>query len=104
MMEPIENLTIIFRDCERNKTRKSYFYYIYVEMDIKAEKIELIKRLLDTNNPQILESIKRILQKEKSTDIWDELTPDQQNDIREATSEIERGNKKDYEKFMSKHR
>jgi hypothetical protein len=73
-------------------------------MDIKAEKIELIKRLLDTNNPQILESIKQILQKEKSTDIWDELTPDQQNEIREATSEIERGNKTDYEKFMSRHR
>jgi hypothetical protein len=73
-------------------------------MDIQAEKIELMKRLLDTNNPEIIKSIKQIFKKERSTDFWEELTPEQQQEIQEASSEIEKGNKTDYETFISKHR
>lgn len=43
-------------------------------MNIQAEKIELVKMLLDTENPEIIESIKNIFKKENSSDFWDELS------------------------------
>lgn len=73
-------------------------------MNIQAEKIELMKMLLETDNSKIIQSIKRIFKKEKSTDFWDELTPDQQKEIQDATSELDQGKRTDYETFISKHR
>jgi len=73
-------------------------------MNIQAEKLELIKMLLNTDNPKIIQSIKQIFNKEKSTDFWKELTPEQQKEIEEASAEIDQGKTTDYETFMSKHR
>ena len=73
-------------------------------MDIQAEKLELMKLLLTTDNPSILESIKQIFKKEKKADFWDELTLDQQNEINQADLEISRGETTNYETFMSTHR
>lgn len=45
-------------------------------MNIQAEKIELVKLLLDTENPKIIESIKNIFKREKTDDFWDDLSKD----------------------------
>uniref|UniRef100_UPI004047A711 hypothetical protein n=1 Tax=Mariniflexile sp. TaxID=1979402 RepID=UPI004047A711 len=73
-------------------------------MDIQAEKIELMKLLLNTNNPSILQSMKNILKKDKTSDFWDELTAEQQQEINNADSEINRGETVDYTTFMASHR
>lgn len=73
-------------------------------MNIHAEKIELLKMLLNTEDPMIIQSIKQILIKKTSPDFWEELTPEQKREIDEATAEIEQGKSTDYETFMSKHR
>ncbi|MFC5271976.1 hypothetical protein [Adhaeribacter terreus] len=73
-------------------------------MNIQAEKLELMKLLLNTENPKVIQAIKRVFQKEKSADFWHELTPEQQQEINEATDEINRGETTDYDTFMAKHR
>ena len=73
-------------------------------MDIQAEKLELMKLLLTTDNPSIIESIKQIFKKEKRADFWDELTSDQQKEINQADLEISRGETTNYDAFMSSHR
>lgn len=73
-------------------------------MDIQAEKIELMKLLLNTNNPSVLESIKNILKKEKNSDFWNELSSDQQREINNADIEISQGKTSNYETFMASHR
>jgi len=73
-------------------------------MDIQAEKIELMKLLLNTNNPSIIESVKQILKKEKSSDFWDELDTEQKQEIEKAELEIKVGETKNYESFISSHR
>lgn len=73
-------------------------------MNIQAEKIELAKLVLSTNNPKIIRYVKEIFEQEKLHDFWDELTPDQQKEIKEASLEIEQGKTTDYETFMAKHR
>jgi predicted Zn-ribbon and HTH transcriptional regulator len=73
-------------------------------MNIQTEKIELMKLLLNTDNPSIIQSIRQIFRKEKTSDIWDELNSEQQLEIKKGSSEIENGESSDYESFMSKHR
>tara|TARA_R110000868_G_scaffold150482_8_gene373730 strand:+ start:2673 stop:2894 length:222 start_codon:yes stop_codon:yes gene_type:complete len=73
-------------------------------MNIQAEKIELVKMLLNTDNPKIIQSIKQIFKKEKSVDIWDELSPEQKTEIQQGTTEIENGKVTDYDSFMANHR
>jgi hypothetical protein len=73
-------------------------------MDIQAEKRQLAKLLLETENPNIIESVKRILKNDKSTDFWDELSPEQKSEIEKASLEIENGEVTDFETFMQKHR
>jgi hypothetical protein len=50
------------------------FDYKLNAMNIEAEKIELVKMLLETDNPKIIESIKKIFKKQKSVDFWDDLS------------------------------
>lgn len=46
-------------------------------MNIQAEKIELVKMLLDTENPKIIDSIKEIFNQTRTTDFWDDLSIEQ---------------------------
>lgn len=73
-------------------------------MDILSEKIELAKLLLNTNNPKIIESVKSIFQSAESSDFWDELSPEQQDEIKRATFQMENGLTSDYNAFMLSHR
>ncbi len=73
-------------------------------MNIQAEKIELAKLLLNTNNPKVIQSIRQIFKKEDTLDFWDELTSDQKKEIKTARKQIKEGKSSDYESFMGKHR
>ena len=72
-------------------------------MDIQAEKIELVKLLLNTDNPKIIESIKQIFKKEKN-DFWDDLSAEQQSEIELGLHQINEGKVTDYKTIMKKHR
>lgn len=69
-------------------------------MDIQLEKQELIKRLSETNDPSIIESIKKIFQKEKK-DWWNDLSDEQKADIEQGERDIENGDFVTSEEFFS---
>ena len=73
-------------------------------MNIQTEKIELMKLLLNTENPSIIQSIRQIFRKYKAPDFWDELSSEQQLEIKKGSSEIDKGESTDYDSFMSRHR
>ena len=73
-------------------------------MNIQAEKLEIMKLILETNNPSILESIKGLFNRSKTGDFWDTLPQDQKEDIMQGINEIENGEIVDYEDIMKKHR
>lgn len=73
-------------------------------MNIQSEKIELVKMLLDTENPKIIESIKKIFKKEKTSDFWDDLSIEQRKEIEKGSLEIKNGEVTDYDTFMQEHR
>ncbi|HBB91618.1 MAG: hypothetical protein A2X22_00330 [Bacteroidetes bacterium GWF2_49_14] len=71
-------------------------------MNIQAEKLRLVKLILETDNPNLIESIKRLFLKEYQQDFWETLSQVEQDDIIEGLKEIEAGNVVDYKEFMGK--
>lgn len=68
-------------------------------MDIQLEKQELMKRLSETNDPSIIESIKKIFQKEKK-DWWNDLSVNQKATIEQGERDIENGDFVTSEEFF----
>ncbi|MGE0019146.1 MAG: hypothetical protein AB7S72_05730 [Draconibacterium sp.] len=72
-------------------------------MNIQAEKLEIMKMILETENQGILESIKDIFKKEAQSDFWETLTEKQKQEIREGLKEADSGEVVDFEYFMQKY-
>ena len=49
-------------------------------MDVNLEKLELVKKIIETNDDSIILAIKRIFETEKKA-VWEVLTPEQQDEI-----------------------
>jgi hypothetical protein len=73
-------------------------------MNIQAEKLAIVKMILDTENPDILESIKRIFTKQAKVDFWSTLSEEEKEDVKIGLSEVEKDELVDYDEFISKHR
>ena len=71
-------------------------------MNIQLEKLELIKKLVETEDPTIIDSIKEIFSK-KNRDWWDDLTDEQKEDIAQSELEFERGEFTSYQDVMKKY-
>ena len=73
-------------------------------MNIQTEKLEIMKLILETNNPSILESIKNIFSKESSVDFWTTLPQDQKDEILVGLEQLEKGETINYDELMKKHK
>ena len=73
-------------------------------MNIQAEKLELMKMILDTDNPSMLHAINKILRRETKKDFWDTLPQSQREEILKGIEEIENGEIVDYDDFIKKHK
>lgn len=70
-------------------------------MDIQTTKIELVKAILNIEDKALIDKLSRLLKKE-TPDIWDELTSDQQREIKKGIDELDRGKRISYEDFKRK--
>jgi hypothetical protein len=70
-------------------------------MNVQTEKIELIKLILETENPGILNSIRKVLAKHAQKDFWQTLSHAQQEEILKGIEEINAGETEDYEVFIN---
>ena len=73
-------------------------------MNIQTQKLELVRLILDTDNPGILASIQRIFSDSTDADFWDSLPQDQKEEILIGIEETESGETVDYEEFIKDHR
>ncbi len=72
-------------------------------MNIQARKLNIIQYLSQTTNASVVDLIERIIKKEDS-DFWNELSASEKREILAGIDELDKGEKVDYHKFMSKHR
>ena len=71
-------------------------------MDIRLEKLELMKMLMETENPSVLKAIRKIFQKEEK-DWWDDLTEEQQIILNESMEQYEKGEFSSFDDFIKPH-
>ncbi len=69
-------------------------------MNIQAEKLELMRMILETENSTLLESIKNLFKKEYKKDFWMSLPDDQKEEILDGVAEAEQGYVIDYNDVM----
>lgn len=72
-------------------------------MNIQAAKIEIMRMVLETDNPNILKSVRNIFKESTTTDFWETISKEQKEDILQGLEEIESGEVVDYEDFIKKH-
>lgn len=65
-------------------------------MDIQTEKLEIIQMLLETENPDILKSIKMLLMKELGIDFQETFPPAPEEDVFMEETE-------DFDEFIKKY-
>lgn len=73
-------------------------------MNLQAEKLELMRMILETENPSLLESIKKLFKKEFKKDFWVKLPENQREEILGGIADVEQGDVVDYEELMKSHR
>jgi len=72
-------------------------------MDIQTEKLELIGMILETENPEILKSIKKLLNVESKAAFRETLPPEQQNEFLAESEEFENSETGDFDEFIKKY-
>jgi hypothetical protein len=70
-------------------------------MDIKTTKLELVKMILGIENPQLINRLKKYLEKE-TVDFWDELSESEKEEIKLGISQLNDGNKIAFDDFLKK--
>lgn len=68
-------------------------------MDLQAEKIELVKLLLDTDNQSVLDEIKAIFQKQ-GHDFFEDLPQHIKDSIEAGLKDIENGDVYEHDQVM----
>ncbi len=96
----IENLIRITNCCNRLHLLRN-FALNTIKMNIQAQKIELAKIILATENKAILKQIKAFLNASKA-DWWDELSDAEKNSIEEGIAHAESGQLIPHEQVMKK--
>ena len=69
-------------------------------MDIQALKIDIVQKILSTNNSELLSRVNTILKKEVNKDWWDQLPVEVQESITEGIHDIETGKVYTHEQVM----
>lgn len=71
-------------------------------MSLNASKIELVKMILDLNNPAFIDRISDFIKENKSADFWEELTNSEQDEIKKGIRELDEGKRITYHEFLKK--
>lgn len=68
-------------------------------MNIQAKKLSLIQWLASLTDERLLKKVEAI--SKEDVDFWDELSKQQQKEIRQGVKELDAGKKHDYQEVMS---
>lgn len=75
-----------------------------IAMNIQTTKLHLMKLILESQNVEMLEAIRKLLSKETREDFWNSLSNEQKEEIEAGIAEVEEGEIVDYEAILKKHR
>ncbi len=70
-------------------------------MDIQTSKIELVKLILNIENPSVIQKLKELIQRDTS-DFGKELSKNENTEIEIALSQLNKGKKTSFDDFLKK--
>ncbi len=70
-------------------------------MEIQTSKIELVKRILDIDNSDLIERINNFINSEK-LDFWKELSISQKIEIGKGIDDLDKGKRIEFSEFLKK--
>ncbi len=70
-------------------------------MNIQTTKLELLKIILENENPEFIQRLAEFVKKEKA-DFWNELSLSEQTEIRDGINALESGTRVSYDSFLKK--
>jgi len=73
-------------------------------MNLQSKKLELVQLILNTEKPSILSRVEAILKKEKASDWWDEISPEEKKAIENGLAEADKGDLIPHEEVMKEVR
>lgn len=74
--------------------------YVYLNMDLQSEKIELAKQLLETESWEVINQIKAVFKREEY-DFYDDLPEHVKEGIERGLKDIEEGRTHDHDTVMA---
>jgi hypothetical protein len=69
-------------------------------MDAQTTKIELVKMILNIENDEFIQKVTDFINDIETTDFWDDLSEDEQMEIKEGIRELNKGERVPYEEFL----
>ncbi|MFO8069567.1 MAG: hypothetical protein R6U02_06295 [Alkalibacterium sp.] len=75
-----------------------------IDMNLQSKKLELVQLILNTEKPSILSKVEAILKKEKASDWWDEISPEEKKAIEKGLAEADKGELIPHEEVMKEVR
>jgi hypothetical protein len=70
-------------------------------MDIKTSKIGLVKMILNIENATFIQRVIDFINNEKA-DFWNELSAEEQAEIKRGIEQLNQGNRKSYKEVLDK--
>jgi len=70
-------------------------------MDIQASKSELINMIMNIDNVEFLENLKKLINREK-TDFWDKLSLSEKKEIEKGIKQLDNNERISYDNFLKK--
>ena len=70
-------------------------------MDIQTTKLELLRTILENENAEFIQRVADFVKKEKS-DFWDELSLNEQEDIKKGIEDLDNDKRISYDSFLKK--
>lgn len=87
------------------KIKQDYFFCKFglknLTMDIQANKLKLLKTILENNNPEFIQKVSDFVQKEEP-DFWNELSLLEKKEIVKGIEQLDNGKRVSYESFLKK--
>jgi hypothetical protein len=71
-------------------------------MDAQTTKIELVKMILNIENNEFIQKVTDFINDFETTDLWDDLSEDEQREIKEGIRELNNGERVKYKDFLKK--
>lgn len=75
-----------------------------IDMNLQSKKLELVQLIINTEKPSILAKVEAILKKEKASDWWDEISPEERKLIDKGLAEADKGELLPHEEVMKEVR